>query len=147
MALVQVLLQITSLSLLDGCCLLDSAAFEINTKECQLLVEVSSSIRELCLPLLLAQPRSEGLRCLHTGPGRSLSTTGESATAASLEPVTDPAQVTFVFHYCPGWGFQYHRYWLCDATGRLSLWHSLLQTAGRDLWRLVPWLKWRWLLQ
>lgn len=43
MALVQVLLQITSLSLLDGCCLLDSAAFKINTKECQLLAEVSQS--------------------------------------------------------------------------------------------------------
>lgn len=65
MALVQVLLQITSLSLLDGCCLLDAAAFKINTKECQLLAEVSNSITELCLPLLLGHPRSEGLRCRH----------------------------------------------------------------------------------
>lgn len=86
MALVQVLLQITSLSLLDGCCLLDSAAFKINIKECQLLAEVSNGIRELCLPLLLAQPRSEGLWCQHTRPGRSLSPVGESVSAASLEP-------------------------------------------------------------
>lgn len=86
MALVQVLLQVTSLSLFDGCCLLDSAAFKINPKERQLLAEVSSGITELCLPLLFAQPRSEGLRCQHTRPGRSLSTAGESASGAALEP-------------------------------------------------------------
>lgn len=66
MALVQVLLQTTSLSLLDGCCLLDSTAFKINAKECQLLAEVSNGITELCLPLLLGHPRSEGLRCWYT---------------------------------------------------------------------------------
>lgn len=87
MALVQVLLQITSLLLLDGFCLLGSAAFKINTKGCQLLAEVSNGIREPWLPLLLAQPRSEGLCCQHTRPGRGLSTTGELVPGASLEPV------------------------------------------------------------
>lgn len=104
MALVQVLQQIISLSLLDGCCLLDSAAFKINPKECQLLAEVSSSITELCLPLLLAHPRSEGLRCQHTRPGRRLSTAGESASGTALEPreaVTDPAQVMFAVPFLP----------------------------------------------
>lgn len=108
MALVQVLLQITSLLLLDGCCLLDSAAFKINTKECQLLAEVSNSITELCLPLLLAQPRSEGFWCQHRRPGRGLSTTGESAAAVSLEPVGSLWWILprwcLLFHYCPGCG-------------------------------------------
>lgn len=104
MALVQVLLQITSLLLLDGFCLLGSAAFKINTKECQLLAEVSNGIGELWLPLLLAQPRSEGLCCQHTRPGRGLSTTGESVPGASLEPVMDPARWCLLFRYCPGWG-------------------------------------------
>lgn len=104
MALVQVLLQITSLLLLDGFCLLGSAAFKINTKECQLLAEVSNGIRELCLPLPLAQPRAEGLCCQHTRPGRGLSTTGESVAGASLEPVMDPARWCLLFHYCPGCG-------------------------------------------
>lgn len=151
MALVQVLLQITSLLLLDGCCLLDSAAFKINPKECQLRAEVSNSITELCLPLLLAQPSSEGFWCQHRTPGRGLSTTGESAAAASLDPVMDPAQVMFVVPLLPWlWGiFQACRFQctqvLCDVT-ELRLWHSLLQMTGKDLWRLMPQLKWRWLL-
>lgn len=105
MALVQVLLQITPLSLLDGCCLLDSAAFKVNPKECQLLAEVS--ITELCLPLLLAQPRSEGLCGQHTRPGGSLSTAGNRRLVqlwSLKEAVIDPAQVMVAVHSCPGCG-------------------------------------------
>lgn len=133
MALVQVLLQITSLSLLDGCCLLDSAAFKVNPKECQLLAEVSNSITELCLPLLLAQPGPEGLCCQHTRPGRSLSTAGNRRLVqlwSLKEAVTDPAQVmAAVPALAVGWFSSLQvpvPQVLCDATERLRLWHSLL---------------------
>lgn len=80
----------------------------------------------------------------HKRPGRSLSTAGETASGVSVELVIDrscPGDLCcsllpclwVVFQACR---FQYHRYW--DATEWLRLWHSLLQTAGRDLLRLMP---------
>lgn len=73
-------------------------------------------------------------------------------SGACRKPVIDPAQVMFAVPLLPWLGVVFKpadssttgTVW-CHRT--LGLWHSLLQTAGRDLWRLMPQLKWRWLLQ